>query len=101
MASKRFPGRPMALINGIPMIQRVWEQAIMSKIGEVIVACSEVEVFDLIKSLGGNAVMTSPELPSGTDRIYAGYQRSCTLSSTRKYYKFTRRYAAHNSQKIS
>jgi len=71
MASTRFPGKPMALIDGIPMIQHVWKQAITSKIGEVIVACAEKEVSDLIKSLGGNAIMTSPELPSGTDRIYA------------------------------
>ena len=71
MASSRFPGKPMALINGMPMIQYVWEQAIASNIGEVIVACAETEVSDFIKSLGGNAVMTSPELPSGTDRIYA------------------------------
>ena len=71
MASTRFPGKPMALIDGIPMIQHVWKQAITSKLGEVIVACAEKEVSDLIKSLGGNAVMTSPELPSGTDRIYA------------------------------
>jgi len=71
MASTRFPGKPMALINGIPMIQHVWEQAMASKIGEVIVACGEKEVSDHIRSLGGNAIMTSPELPSGTDRIYA------------------------------
>ena len=71
MASTRFPGKPMALIDGKPMIQHVWKQAITSKLGEVIVACAEKEVSDLIKSLGGNAVMTSPELPSGTDRIYA------------------------------
>jgi len=71
MASTRFPGKPMALINGIPRIQHVWEQAMASKIGEVIVACGEKEVSDHIRSLGGNAIMTSPELPSGTDRIYA------------------------------
>ena len=44
MASTRFPDKPMALINGKPMIQRVWEQAIASKLGDVIVACSEKEV---------------------------------------------------------
>lgn len=71
MASTRFPGKPMALIDGIPMIQHVWKQAIASKLGEVIVACAEIEVSNLIKSLGGNAIMTSPELSSGTDRIYA------------------------------
>ena len=45
MASKRFPNKPMAQIDGKPMIQRVWEQAILSDLGEVIVACSEIEVY--------------------------------------------------------
>ena len=79
MASTRFPGKPMALINGIPMIQHVWEQAMASKIGEVIVACGEKEVSDHIRSLGGNAIMTSPELPSGTDRIYAAIKNHPNL----------------------
>lgn len=70
MASIRFPNKPMALIDGIPMIKRVWIQAVESNIGSVIVACCEKEVFNLIKSIGGEAVMTSPSLPSGTDRIY-------------------------------
>ena len=70
MASKRFPNKPMALINGKPMIQRVWEQAIASNIGDVIVACSEKEVLECIISLGGKAVLTDPNLPSGTDRIF-------------------------------
>ena len=48
MASTRFPGKPMALIDGTPMIQHVWTQAIPSKLGEVIVACAEKEVSDLI-----------------------------------------------------
>jgi CMP-2-keto-3-deoxyoctulosonic acid synthetase len=71
MASKRFPNKPMALIDGKPMIQRVWEQAISSKLGDVIVACSEKEVRDCILSLGGKAVLTDPDIPSGTDRIFA------------------------------
>ena len=70
MASTRFPNKPMVLINGIPMIQRVWQQAIKSKVGEVVVACCEKEVCDLIISLGGKAIMTSPDHPSGTDRIH-------------------------------
>ena len=51
MASTRFPNKPMAIIEGKPMIQRVWEQAIFSNLGEVIVACSEKVVFDCISSL--------------------------------------------------
>ena len=53
------------------MIQRVWEQAILSQIGDVLVACSERVVFDHIISLGGRAKMTDPNLPTGTDRIFA------------------------------
>ena len=57
MASTRFPGKPMVKIAGIPMVQRVWQQAIESKVGDVYVACSENEVYNLINDLGGNAIM--------------------------------------------
>ena len=70
MASQRFPNKPMALIDGIPMIQRVWEKAKLANIGEVVVACCEKVVFDKINSIGGTAIMTNPDLPSGTDRVY-------------------------------
>ena len=70
MASVRFPNKPLALIDGVPMIRRVWEQAKNANIGSVIVACCEKEVFDLIESIGGKAVMTNPSLTSGTDRIF-------------------------------
>jgi len=70
MASVRLPNKPLAIIAGKPMIQRVWEQAKLSNIGDVVVACSEKEVFDLIKSIGGNAILTNPNIPSGTDRIF-------------------------------
>ena len=70
MASVRLPNKPLAIIAGKPMIQRVCEQAKLSNIGDVVVACSEKEVFDLIKSIGGNAILTNPNIPSGTDRIF-------------------------------
>ncbi len=73
MASQRFPNKPMAKINGIPMIERVWKQGINSKVGDVYVACSEDEVFNLIISKGGKAIMTDPNLPSGTDRVFAAF----------------------------
>ncbi len=75
MASTRFPGKPMAKINGIPMIQMVWQQAIAADIGDVYVACSEKEVEQLIFEVGGQAIMTEPDLPSGTDRIYAALKK--------------------------
>ena len=73
MASTRLPGKPLMEIDGIPMIQRVWQQAIASNIGEVFVACSEIEVHDLIVSNGGKAIMTDPNLPSGTDRVHSAF----------------------------
>ena len=80
MASKRFPNKPMALIKGKPMIQRVWEQAVLSSVGDVVVACSEKEVYDLITSLKGKAELTDPNLPSGTDRVYAAIQKHRNIS---------------------
>ena len=73
MASTRLPGKPLIEIDGIPMIQRVWQQAIASKIGDVFVACSEIEVHDLIVNNGGKAIMTDPNLPSGTDRVHSAF----------------------------
>jgi|AACY02.8.fsa_nt_gi CMP-2-keto-3-deoxyoctulosonic acid synthetase len=73
MASKRFPNKPMAKIDGIPMIERVWRQGMNSKIGDVYVACCENEVFDLITSKGGKAIMTNPNHASGTDRIFEAF----------------------------
>ena len=73
MASQRFPNKPMAKINGTPMIERVWRQGINSKVGDVYVACSENEVFNLIISKGGKAIMTDPDLSSGTDRVFAAF----------------------------
>ena len=80
MASNRFPNKPMALIKGKPMIQRVWEQAVSSKIGDVIVACCEKEVYDFIVFLGGTAQLTDPNLPSGTDRVYAAIQKHSNIN---------------------
>jgi len=80
MASSRFPNKPMALIYGKPMIQRVWEKAVESNLGDVIVACSENEVKDCITSLGGNAILTKPNLPSGTDRIFAAIKNNHNIA---------------------
>jgi 3-deoxy-manno-octulosonate cytidylyltransferase (CMP-KDO synthetase) len=69
-ASSRFPGKPLALIKGKPMIQWVFEQASRAKtVSEVIVATDDVRILELVRGFGGNAVMTSPDHESGTDRI--------------------------------
>lgn len=68
--STRFPGKPLADINGKPMIQHVYERTKESKlIDKVIVATDDKRIFEAVKKFGGKAVMTSKEHESGTDRI--------------------------------
>lgn len=74
MASARLPGKPLADIGGVPMIVHVMERAKASNMGPVIVACSEQEVFSAVRSAGGTAVLTDPDLPSGTDRVRAAVE---------------------------
>jgi len=67
-ASTRFPGKPLVIIDGKPMIQRVYEQALKSELDAVVVATDDVRIADAVRSFGGNVVMTSENHPSGTDR---------------------------------
>ncbi len=69
MASTRLPGKPLADIGGAPMIVRVMERARAAGVGPVYIACSEIEVKNAVEAAGGTAIMTDPDLPSGTDRI--------------------------------
>ena len=71
MASTRLPGKPLADIGGVPMIVRVWRQAVAAKAGPVVVAAAEKEVVAAIEAAGGRAVMTAASLPSGSDRVWA------------------------------
>jgi 3-deoxy-manno-octulosonate cytidylyltransferase (CMP-KDO synthetase) len=75
MASTRLPGKPLAEIAGVPMIVRVWRQAMAAGIGPVMVAAAEREIADVVESAGGRAVLTPPDLPSGSDRIFAALER--------------------------
>ncbi len=68
-ASSRFPGKPLAMLAGKPMIQHVWERASASKADLVLVATDDERIFNAVKAFGGNAVMTRSDHPSGTDRI--------------------------------
>lgn len=70
-ASTRFPGKPLALIDGKPMIQHVCEAASASAADHVFVATDDEHIADCVKGFGGQAVMTAPSLPSGTDRCGA------------------------------
>lgn len=66
-ASTRFPGKPLAVISGKTMIQRVYEQAAKA-LDTIIVATDDERIFDAVRTFGGNVVMTSPDHRSGTDR---------------------------------
>jgi 3-deoxy-manno-octulosonate cytidylyltransferase (CMP-KDO synthetase) len=82
MASTRLPDKPMADINGEPMIVHVWRRAVEADIGPVVVAAGEAEIVDAIKAHGGKAVLTRPDHPSGSDRIH---ECLTTLDPDRKY----------------
>jgi 3-deoxy-manno-octulosonate cytidylyltransferase (CMP-KDO synthetase) len=71
MASTRLPGKPLADIAGVPMIVRVWRQAVAANIGPVVVAAGEKEIAQAVEHVGGRAVLTAPDLPSGSDRVWA------------------------------
>lgn len=73
-ASTRFPGKPLADMNGKPMIQRVYEQ-VKKAIDEVWVATDDQRVYDAVEKFGGKAVITSPNHHSGTDRIKEAYTK--------------------------
>lgn len=60
----------MALIAGQPMIVHVFRRAVEAKLGEVVVACDGRAIAQAVESVGGKAVLTDPDLPSGSDRIY-------------------------------
>jgi len=70
MASTRLPGKPLADINGLPMIVQVWRRAMEADIGPVLVAAAEPEIVRAVESAGGRAVLTRPDHPSGSDRIF-------------------------------
>jgi 3-deoxy-manno-octulosonate cytidylyltransferase (CMP-KDO synthetase) len=74
MASLRLPGKPLADIHGRPMILHVMDRAREADVGRVVIACSEQEVADAVIADGGEAVMTDPDLPSGSDRVHAALQ---------------------------
>lgn len=71
MASSRLPGKPLADIGGRPMIVRVLERAWQADLGPAAVACGEAEIAAAVRAAGGRAVLTRPELASGSDRVHA------------------------------
>jgi 3-deoxy-manno-octulosonate cytidylyltransferase (CMP-KDO synthetase) len=71
LAATRLPDKPLAEIAGAPMIVHVWRRAVAAGIGPVVVASGDRAICDVIEREGGRAVLTDPELPTGSDRIHA------------------------------
>ena len=67
-ASSRFPGKPLALINGKPMVQWVYERVQSSEVRDLVVATDDERIARCVQDFGGRVVMTSPDHASGTDR---------------------------------
>src|SRR5580700_10642224 len=70
MNATRLPGKPLADINGAPMIVHVWRRATEADIGPVWVAADDPRVMEAVASAGGEAIMTRFDHPSGSDRIF-------------------------------
>jgi len=70
MASQRLPNKPLADILGQSMIQRVYNQALKANVGKVLIACDGEELANEARRINADYVITDPNLPSGTDRIY-------------------------------
>ena len=76
MRSVRLPGKPLADIGGQPMIVQVWRRAMEAGLGPVCVAAAEPEIADAVTKAGGTAVLTDPDHPSGSDRIFEALRKA-------------------------
>ncbi|HLI11997.1 MAG TPA: 3-deoxy-manno-octulosonate cytidylyltransferase [Alphaproteobacteria bacterium] len=75
LAATRLPNKVLAEIAGEPMIVHVWRRAVAADIGPVVVAASDPEIAEAIEKVGGRAVLTRPDHPSGSDRIFEALER--------------------------
>lgn len=75
LAATRFPDKPLADIAGEPMIVHVLRRAEAARIGPVVVACGDAAIADAVTAAGGRAVMTDPDHPSGSDRVYEALRK--------------------------
>ena len=73
LGAKRFPNKPLEKINNVPMIIHVLNRAKESKVGKVLVATPDNEIFQIVEDNGGKAILTKVDHPSGSDRVYEAY----------------------------
>ncbi len=75
LGSTRLPDKPLADIHGQPMIVHVWRRAMEAGIGPVVVAAAEPAIADAVTAAGGTAILTDPDHPSGSDRVWEAVRR--------------------------
>ncbi len=73
--AKRLPNKPLKLINNKEMILHVYEAALKSNAEEVYVATPDQKIIDIVKKIGGNAILTTSNHETGTDRIYEVFKK--------------------------
>ena len=76
LAAQRLPNKPLKLINNKEMILHVYEAAVKSNVGEVIVATPDQQIIETIKKIGGKAVITDEHHETGTDRVFEVFKNS-------------------------
>ncbi len=74
MVSTRLPGKPLADIGGLPMIVQVMRRAEEGDCGPVLIAAAEEEIAAAVRANGGSVVLTDPDHPSGSDRVWEAVQ---------------------------
>ena len=74
--AKRLPNKPLKLINNKEMILHVYEAASKSNIGEVYIASPDQKIIDVVKNIGGKAILTKNNHETGTDRVFEVFERS-------------------------
>ena len=75
LSAKRLPGKPLLKINGLSIISHVFKKAEEANIGEVLVASEDQEIVDDVKMNGGQAILTTKQHYTGTDRIYEALEK--------------------------
>ena len=73
LSASRLPGKPLLKINGLSIISHVYKKAQEANIGEVFVAAEDQEIIEDVKKNGGEAILTSNNHKTGTDRIYEAF----------------------------
>ena len=74
-ASTRFPGKPLALVGGVPMIERVYRRVVAAGVVDrVVVATDDKRICEAVQEFGGEVIMTAVDCPNGTARCFAAMQ---------------------------